>query len=182
MYILPILTLVPLAYSLPSKTRQASSLAPQIIEQISTINASLISLTTAVNTFDGTLLHVLPQSLGVITAETSLDAAILKTTFTTKHSGNFTETESNSVVGTLAGLIAPIQTSLTALSGKYKVFKKTLESPIVLLDLKILKAHTDDLIDAVTAKVVPASAGLLGLGKSIIDAAFDDVIAVYQGA
>lgn len=52
----------------------------------------------------------------------------------------------------------------------------------MLLDLKILKAHTDDLIDAVTAKVVPASAGLLGLGKGIIDKAFDDAIAVYNGS
>lgn len=64
---------------------------------------------------------------------------------------------------------------------QYEVFKLTLESPIVLLDLKTLKAHTDDLIDGVTAKVVPASAGLLGLGKGIIDQAFDDAIAVYQG-
>lgn len=64
---------------------------------------------------------------------------------------------------------------------KYPLFKKTLEAPIVLLDLKILKAHTDSLIDAVTDKVVPASAGILGLGKGIIDEAFDAAIAVYQG-
>jgi hypothetical protein len=51
----------------------------------------------------------------------------------------------------------------------------------VLLDLKILKAHTDDLIDAVTAKVTEANAGLLGLGKGVIDQAFDAAIAVYKG-
>ncbi|KAF2438039.1 hypothetical protein P171DRAFT_491336 [Karstenula rhodostoma CBS 690.94] len=112
----------------------------------------------------------------------SLDAALLKTTFITKKSGNFPQTESNSVVGGLAGLIAPIQTSLTALSARYEVFKRTLELPIVLFDLKILKAYTDDLIDAVTAKVVPESARLLGLGNGIIDTAFDDVIAVYKGS
>ncbi|KAK7184033.1 hypothetical protein DPSP01_010486 [Paraphaeosphaeria sporulosa] len=178
----PVLSLLPFALALPRIPRDAASLAPQVLEQIATLNSSLTSLTTAVNAFDGTLLHVIPQSLAVITAETALDAATLKTTFITKSSGNFTQTESNSVVAGLANLIAPIQTSLTALSAKYEVFKKTLESPIVLLDLKILKAHTDDLIDAVTAKVVPASAGLLGFGKGIIDKAFDDAIAVYQGS
>jgi hypothetical protein len=51
----------------------------------------------------------------------------------------------------------------------------------VLFDLKTLKSHTDDLIDDVTAKVVPDNAALLGLGKGIIDTAFDAAIAVYQG-
>lgn len=110
-------TLVPLAVSLPHKF-DTPSLAPQILDQIAGLNTSLIRLTTAVNDFDGTLLHVLPQSLAVVTAETSLDAATVKTTFITKRSGNFTETESNSVVGGLAGLITPIQASLTALSEK----------------------------------------------------------------
>ena len=52
----------------------------------------------------------------------------------------------------------------------------------MLLDLKILKAHTDDLIDAVSKKVVPAGAQLLELGKGIIDTAFDQAIAVYEGS
>lgn len=110
-------TLVPLAVSLPQKF-DTPSLAPQILDQIAVLNTSLNRLTTAVNDFDGTLLHVLPQSLAVIAAETSLDATTVKTTFITKRSGNFTETESNSVVGGLAGLITPIQASLTALSEK----------------------------------------------------------------
>lgn len=53
-------------------------------------------------------------------------------------------------------------------------------SPVVLLDLKILKAHTDDLISAITAKVTPDQAGLLELGKGIISGAFDAAIAVYS--
>lgn len=67
-------------------------------------------------------------------------------------------------------------------SAQYPAFKKTLESPIVLLDLKVLKAHTDDLINAVTVKVTPDNAGLLGFGKGIIDQAFDGAIAVYSGS
>ena len=118
MRLAPFFTLIPLAVCLPSKLYTPPSLAPQVLEQITVLNASLTRLTTAVNAFDGTLLHVLPQSLAVIGAETSLDAATLKTTFITKGSGNFTETESNSVVGGLAGLILPIQASLTALSEK----------------------------------------------------------------
>lgn len=116
----PILSLLPFALSLPHAPRDVASLAPQVLEQIATLNSSLTTLTTAVNAFDGTLLHVIPQSLAVITAEASLDAATLKTTFITKISGNFTQTESNSVVAGLAGLIAPIQTSLTALSAKVR--------------------------------------------------------------
>lgn len=50
----------------------------------------------------------------------------------------------------------------------------------MLLDLKILKKHTDDLIAALTEKVTADNAGLLGLGKSILDQSFDDAIAVYS--
>ena len=117
---------LPLAFSLPYKAHTTTSFAPQVLEQITTLNTSLVSLTSAVNAFDGTLLHVLPQSLAVISAETSLDVATLKTTFIAKRSGNFSETESNSIVAGLAGLIVPIQTSLTALSTKvsYVTYKK----------------------------------------------------------
>lgn len=48
------------------------------------------------------------------------------------------------------------------------------------MDLKTLKKHTDEFIDALTAKVTAENAGLLGLGKSILDQAFDDAIAVYS--
>jgi hypothetical protein len=116
----PLLSLLPSALSLPYAPRNGSSLAPQVLEQIITLNSSLTTLTTAVNVFDGTLLHIIPQSLAVVTTETSLDANILKTTFTAKLSGNFTQTESNSVIGGLAGLIAPIQASLMALSAKVR--------------------------------------------------------------
>ena len=51
----------------------------------------------------------------------------------------------------------------------------------MLIDLKVLKKHTDGLIAAVQAKVTPDNAGLLGLGQSILDQAFDDAIAVYKG-
>ncbi|XPS72935.1 hypothetical protein M3J09_005091 [Ascochyta lentis] len=63
---------------------------------------------------------------------------------------------------------------------QYPQFTKTLIAPTVLLDLKILKKHTDDLITALTPKVTADNAGLLGLGKGILDQAFDDAIAVYS--
>lgn len=50
----------------------------------------------------------------------------------------------------------------------------------MLLDLKVLKKHTDGLIAAVTEKVTPDNAGLLGFGASILDQSFDDAIAVYD--
>ena len=114
----PLLSLLPCVLSLPNAPRDAPSLAPQVLEQITTLNSSLTTLTTVVNAFDGTLLQVIPQSLAVITAETSLDAATLKTTFIAKQSGNFTEAESSNVVAGLAGLITPIQASLSALTAK----------------------------------------------------------------
>lgn len=64
---------------------------------------------------------------------------------------------------------------------QYPEFKKTLESPIVLLDLHVLKKHTDGFITAVTARATADQAGVLGLGASILDQSFDDAIAVYQG-
>lgn len=114
--------ILPLALAAPLSSRTtAVSLAPKILDQISTLNSSLASLTSAVQAFDGTLLHVLPQSLAVITAETALDAATIKTTLTAKFSGNMTDAESTSVVQALAALITPIQASLTALTEKVRV-------------------------------------------------------------
>ncbi|KAF2014356.1 hypothetical protein BU24DRAFT_410107 [Aaosphaeria arxii CBS 175.79] len=174
--------LAPVALALPATlVSRAEDLAPRVLTQISALNEALGGLTTAVNNFDGTLLGVLPQSLAVIGAETKLDATTVKTTLIVNRSSNFTDAESQEVVGALAGLIGPIQTSLDVLKAKYPLFKKTLESPIVLLDLKILKKHTDQLIDAVTKKVTEPNVGLLGLGKGIIDQAFDDAINVYKG-
>ncbi|KAF2796492.1 hypothetical protein K505DRAFT_237551 [Melanomma pulvis-pyrius CBS 109.77] len=175
-----LLPLLPISFALPRVPR-AQDLAPQVLESINLLNTAVTELTTAVNNFDGSLFGVLPQSLAVIGAETKLDATILKGTAITSQSANFTAEESTQVVQTLATQIGPIQTSLDALKAKYPVFKKTLESPIVLLDLKVLKKHTDSFISAVTAKVTPDQAGLLGLGASILDQAFDDAISVYQG-
>jgi hypothetical protein len=50
----------------------------------------------------------------------------------------------------------------------------------VLFDLKVLKKHTDGLIEAVKEKVTPDNAGLLEFGAGILDQAFDDAIAVYS--
>ncbi|KAF2678989.1 hypothetical protein K458DRAFT_394398 [Lentithecium fluviatile CBS 122367] len=182
------LALLPLAFAFPTEThqvsdikRQDSNLSAQVLEQINELNSSVAKLTTAVNNFDGSLLGLLPQSLAVITAETKLDATILKTTAISKQSSNFTKSESQAILGALGGTIAPIQGSLTALKNKYPVFKKRLQAPIVLLDLKVLKAHTGDLIAALGEKFDEDTAGYLGLGQSVINQAFDDAIAVYQG-
>ena len=50
----------------------------------------------------------------------------------------------------------------------------------MLSDLGMLKQHTDGLITAVGVKVTPNNAGLLGLGKGVLDQAFDEAIAVYS--
>ncbi|KAF2728795.1 hypothetical protein EJ04DRAFT_476766 [Polyplosphaeria fusca] len=174
------LTLLPLATALPKLVHRATDLGPQVRSQIDVLNSSVIELTSAVNNFDGSLLGVVPQSLAVVTAEAKLDATTLKITHLAKQSDSFTEPESESIVTTLATLIGPIQGSLTALTNKYPEFKKTLEAPIVLLDLKTLKKHTDDLLAALTPKVTESWAGYLTLGQGILDQAFDDAIAVYS--
>ena len=51
----------------------------------------------------------------------------------------------------------------------------------MLLDLKVLKAHTDDLIGALEEKVTSNWTDYLSIGQSIIDQAFDDAITVYEG-
>ena len=111
----PVTLAVPYPYTL---TGRAADLAPQVLEQIADLGTATTELTTAVNNFDGSLLGLLPQSLAVITAETKLDATILKTTAIVKQSSNFTLDESNSIVGALGNLVAPIQGSLSALTAK----------------------------------------------------------------
>ncbi|KAF9697744.1 hypothetical protein EKO04_004249 [Ascochyta lentis] len=156
------------------------SLAPQLLTTINDLNTAVIGLTTAVNRFDGSLLSLLPQALAVVKTEAKLDITILKATHIAEKSTNFTPEESTNIVNTLAGGIGPIQEFLEVLKKKYPQFTKTLIAPTVLLDLKILKKHTDDLITALTPKVTADNAGLLGLGKGILDQAFDDAIAVYS--
>jgi hypothetical protein len=60
------------------------------------------------------------------------------------------------------------------------VFKKTLTAPIVLLQLQVLKKHTDGLVGAVREKVTEGNAGLLDLGKGILEGSFDDAIKVFS--
>ncbi|CAO2647794.1 Nn.00g087160.m01.CDS01 [Neocucurbitaria sp. VM-36] len=183
-YSILLLSLISITTSaLPFSPRAAATqdLAPQLLSTINDLNTAVTSLTTAVNNFDGSLLGLLPQSLAVVGAETKVDVTILKATHIASSSASFTADESTQIVQTLASQIEPIQASLNALKTKYPAFKKTLTSPIVLIDLKVLKKHTDGLIAAVTPKVTADNAGLLGLGQSILDQAFDDAIAVYQG-
>ncbi|KAF2633993.1 hypothetical protein BU25DRAFT_486969 [Macroventuria anomochaeta] len=174
------LSLLSVSYSIPVEPRQEQSLAPQFLTAINDLNTAVTGMTTAVNNFDGSLLGRLPQTLAIVKAETKLDVTILKATRIAQKSANFTAEESTNIVNTLASGIGPIQASLDALKAKYPQFRKTLTSPIVLLDLKILKKHTDDLIAALTLKVTADNSGLLGLGKGVLDQAFDSAIAVYS--
>jgi hypothetical protein len=50
----------------------------------------------------------------------------------------------------------------------------------VLLQLQVLKKHTDELVGAVREKVTEENAGLLDLGKGILEGAFDDAIKVFS--
>lgn len=107
---------VPELHSL--QKRATADLANETLAEISALNSSVTDLTTAVDAFDGSLLNVISQSVEVIAAESKLDATTLKATLIVKQSSNFTDAESNSIVVALAGLITPIQTSLTALTNK----------------------------------------------------------------
>ncbi|CAI6337411.1 unnamed protein product [Periconia digitata] len=189
MLLLPLLTTLPflsLSSALPTSSLsspilpRAASLGAEVRSQIDVLNASVIELTAAVNAYDGSLLGVIPQSLAVISATAKVDGTTVKTAWLTQLSGNFTVDESQSVVTTLATLITPIRGSLEALGGKYDVFKKTLQVPVVLLSLKTLKKHTADLVEALGEKVTPDWAAILAFGAPLLDASFDEAIAIYS--
>jgi hypothetical protein len=197
-YSLLLLSFISASYSLPLMLRaDPQDLTPQLLKQLDNLNTAVTELTAAVNNFDGSLLSLLPQGLGVVGTETKVDVTVLKAKDIAQQSSNFTAEESTEVVQTLATQIGPIQSSLDAIKAKvciamyngelrlsnmiqYPVFHRTLTAPIVLLDLKILKKHTDELIAAVKEKVTPDNAGLLDFGAGILDQAFDDAIAVYN--
>ncbi|KZM24131.1 hypothetical protein ST47_g4712 [Ascochyta rabiei] len=152
----------------------------KLLTTINNLNTAVTGLTSAVNNFDDSLLALLPQALAVVKAEAKLDVTILKATYIADESADLTAEESSNVVNTLAGGIGPIQASFDALKAKYPRFKKTLTASIVLRDLKTLKKHTDGLIFASKPKVTADNTGFLGLGKGILDQAFDDVITIYS--
>ncbi|KAH8599080.1 hydrophobic surface binding protein A-domain-containing protein [Bisporella sp. PMI_857] len=176
-YSMLLLPLLPITFALPYVPRSA----PQVLDTIDELSTAVTDLTTAVNNFDGSLLGLIPQSLAIVKASTTLDVTILKATFLTSQSANFTSEESTQIVLKLAGQIGPIQASLEALKAKQPLFKQALIAPVVLLNLKVLKAHTGDFITALTAKVTPQLAGLLGIGATILNQAFDAAITVFEG-
>lgn len=119
-YSILLLSLLSVSYSLPVVHR-ADDLAPQLLSQIHDLNIAVTDLTTAVNSFDGSLLGLLPQAFEVVAAETKVDSTVLKAIYTASQSSNFTAAESTEVVQTLATQIGPIQDSLNALKAKVNV-------------------------------------------------------------
>jgi hypothetical protein len=117
---LPVLTLTS-ALSLSLSPRQSQDLAPELLSQIADLSTSVTQLTSAVNSFDGSLLGVLPQGLGVITAEKKVDHLVLDATRTAQDSSAFTAPESRDILVALAGQIDPIKGSLEALKGKVRL-------------------------------------------------------------
>jgi len=112
----PILSL--LSLSLTTAFPHTPRDAPTLLTTISELNTAVTSLTSAVNAFSGTLSGLLPEALGVISAETRVDTTVLKATYIASASGNFTASESTEIVQSLATQIGPIQTSLDALKDK----------------------------------------------------------------
>jgi hypothetical protein len=113
-YSMLLLPLLPISFALPHVVRSAS----QVLDTIDELSTSVTDLTTAVDAFDGSLLGLIPQSLAIVKASTTLDVTILKATFLTSTSANFTSDESTAIVLKLAGQIGPIQASLAALTAK----------------------------------------------------------------
>lgn len=112
------LSLLSVSAALPVLPRQEASLAPQLLSTINDLNGAVVSLTNAVNGFDGNLLGLLPQLFEIVKTETTVDVTTVKATYITNQSSNFTAAESSEIVSTLATQIGPIQDSLTALKTK----------------------------------------------------------------
>lgn len=180
----------------PVEPREEQSLAPQLLTTINDLNTAVTDVTTAVKRFDGSLLGLLPQALPVVKTEARVDFTIPKATRITEKGASLTAEESTNIVDLLASGIDPLQTTLEALKAKvcsiatlrgvnglhlqYAIFEKTLTAPIVLLDLEILKKHTEELIDTLTVKATADNVGLLGLEKGSQNQSFNDAIAVYS--
>ena len=63
---------------------------------------------------------------------------------------------------------------------QHEIFKRSLEAPIVLLDLEALKSGTDDLITALEEKIDAQYTGYVALGGGVIDEAFENAITIYS--
>ena len=118
-YSLFLLPFIAISQAIPLAPRQDSqALAPQLLEQIRSLNTAVTQLTTAVNNYDGSLFGVLPQGIAVISAEKKVDSLVSKATETAQDSSKFTAPDSKEVVQTLATQIGPIKDSLSALKTK----------------------------------------------------------------
>lgn len=177
-----------------------------VVDDLAALGADLGELDAAVTKYTGGLILALP----VTAAELKASATILKTTIDVQQSANFSDADSTTIALTLAGLepnitgtladitakvclhLSPTRDSRTSftyqmnrhscslLSSQQPEFAASLLSPIVLLDLKTLKAQTDALVSAIESKVTATFAGLIATGSQAIDAAYDSAIAAYE--
>lgn len=111
--ILPVLSGIISAVPLVPRARDKFA---AVVSDIGAISSDITDLTGKVNSFDGDLL----QSLAIIVADLKLDTQIKETTETVKSSAAFNSTESDQLALTLAGLVSPITTSLTAIQNKVR--------------------------------------------------------------
>lgn len=175
------LALLPIAYASPLVARDdAPSSAAQLLSTINELTNNVKDLTSAVNNYEGSFITLLPQAFAVLIANNKVDSSTSKATDIIQKSSPFAANDSKEIVQTLASQITPIKASLDAIKQKYPAFQKTFLTPIVLNSLNQQQNGTDTLITALTAKVTPSDAGLLGLGKSILDNAFIEVVAIYN--
>jgi hypothetical protein len=143
---------------------------------IQDIVADTISLNSTVASYNGEILKLLK----ILGSSTDLLKAIKSGTKTAEESAEFNFIEAITIAGETQTLGAAVQSSLSTIVSKKKVFQKRLLQPAILLTLKEQEKASDKFSAAVVAKV---PADLQATAKQLvapIKEAFAAAIAEYK--
>ncbi|KAH7356704.1 hydrophobic surface binding protein A-domain-containing protein [Rhexocercosporidium sp. MPI-PUGE-AT-0058] len=146
-----------------------------ILSDIAAIDSKVQALTTAANNYNGGLLAAIP----IVTAQSSLEAAVDKGTTDAKATSQQTSAQSQSILAAIDAGIPNVQASISSIVAKKAQFAADGLTATVRTGLVNLKAKNAAFADALIA-IASADAKAAGAAqKATINFGFDAAIAVF---
>lgn len=171
--------LTPLALLAPafaSPIINASADSPTIVDALTNVNKTTVKFGNVIANWNGGLLGSVP----IVAESTALLVTVKKGESIAEHSEPLDNDGALAVAGTTQSLVTSVNTTLTNLIEARPKFQKLLLSPVIVLNLKIQRAATAGLSEAIVAKVPEA---LQDIAKNLvapIDQSFATAIEAYQ--
>lgn len=147
-----------------------------IVSALNTVDSKTEALDSTVKSWSGDILGSFP----ILTKSASLLLAIHKGKDAAEDSDALTSDEALSIASAVTTLATAVNSTMTTIISAHGKFEHLLLAPVVLLDLKAQKAASDDMSNAIVAKVPAALQGIAQNLVAPIDASFNLAIDAYS--